>query len=121
MELQEFQFSVIHKPGRLHNNADALSRLLAPQQNALGDCEIIIDPGDDDPVRHKNNCAITVNPTFNLKKAQQEDQIISKIVESKTNGIAKQKLAAWRHDNRLKIFWRHYDKLFVRNGLLYRH
>lgn len=118
MELQEFQFSVIHKPGRLHNNADALSRLLAPQQNALGDCEIIIDPGDDDP---KNNCAITVNPTFNLKKAQQEDQIISKIVESKTNGIAKQKLAAWRHDNRQKIFWRYYDKLFVRNGLLYRH
>lgn len=29
MELQEFQYSVIHKPGKLHNNADALSRLAA--------------------------------------------------------------------------------------------
>ena len=29
MELQEFQFSVVHKPGKLHSNADALSRLVA--------------------------------------------------------------------------------------------
>ena len=33
MELQEFQFSVVHKPGKLHSNADALSRLVAHDQS----------------------------------------------------------------------------------------
>ena len=28
MDLQEFEFSVVHRAGRLHNNADALSRLV---------------------------------------------------------------------------------------------
>ena len=28
MDLQEFDFSVVHRAGRLHNNADALLRLV---------------------------------------------------------------------------------------------
>ena len=28
LDLQEFSFSVVHRAGRLHNNADALSRLV---------------------------------------------------------------------------------------------
>ena len=28
MDLQEFDFSVLHRAGRIHNNADALSRLV---------------------------------------------------------------------------------------------
>jgi len=30
-KLQEFQFSIVHRPGRKHNNADALSRILYMQ------------------------------------------------------------------------------------------
>ena len=36
MELQEFQFSVEHKPGKLHSNADALSRLIVHDQSSEG-------------------------------------------------------------------------------------
>ena len=38
----------------------------------------------------------------------------------KTSRTPKHKLAAWRHDRNLVIFWHHYDKLFVRDGLLYK-
>ena len=38
----------------------------------------------------------------------------------KTSRTLKRKLAAWRHDRNLVIFWRHYDTLFVRDGLLYK-
>lgn len=63
MELRESQFSVVHKPDRLHNNADALSRLSAPPKDALVDPERAkIDSGDEDPVHEHDNCAITVNP-----------------------------------------------------------
>ena len=30
-KLQEYQFSIIHHPGRLHNNADAMSRIPCKQ------------------------------------------------------------------------------------------
>ena len=33
MDLQEFDFSVVHRAGRIHNNVDALSRLV--QTNLL--------------------------------------------------------------------------------------
>ena len=38
----------------------------------------------------------------------------------KTSRTPKPKLAAWRHDRNLVTFWHHYDKTFVRDGLLYR-
>jgi hypothetical protein len=38
----------------------------------------------------------------------------------KTSHTPKHKLAAWRHDRNLVTFWHHYDKLFVKDGLLYR-
>ena len=47
MDLQEFDFSVVHRAGRIHNNADALSRLV--QTNLL-------DSGTTKPAEQ--------NPTF---------------------------------------------------------
>ena len=35
MDLQEFDFSVVHRAGRIHNNADALSRLVQTNSNEL--------------------------------------------------------------------------------------
>ena len=92
MESQEFQFSVVHKPGKLHSNADALSRLVAHDQspnNTLNTTFISHDPAADN-----SNCAITLNTTINLRKAQQDDPSISK----------KHKLVAWRHDRNLVKF-----------------
>ena len=34
MGLQEFHYSVIHRAGRVHNNADALFRLVEPNLSA---------------------------------------------------------------------------------------
>ena len=122
MDLQEFQFSVVHKPGRLHNNADALSCLLIPhKREALTAFENVrIGPSSEDIAQENDNCAITVNPTLNIKQAQQEDPIIAKIMEFKTSGKPRPEFAAWCRDTRLKAFWYHFDRMFIRNGLLYR-
>jgi hypothetical protein len=73
-----------------------------------------------DPAEDNSNCAITLNPTINLRKAQQDDPSISKVIQMKTSRTPKHKLAAWRHDRNLVTFWHHYDILFVRDGLLCR-
>ena len=66
------------------------------------------------------NCAVTLNPTVNLRKAQHEDPVISQIIQMKTRGVPKRKLTGWRNDQRFRPFWYHFDRLFVRDGLLYR-
>lgn len=125
MELQEFQYSVIHKPGKLHNNADALSRLAAhgpSNEKTLTESEMATNTTSTlhYPAANISNCAITLNPTKNLRKAQQDDPNISKLIQMKTSRTPKHELAAWRHDRNLAAFWHHYDKLFVRDGLLYK-
>ena len=102
----ELQFSVIHKPGKLHANADALSRLVVHDQST-------------NPVTDNRNCAISLYPTVNLRQTQQEDPIICQVIQ-KTAGTPKHKLVTWRHDRELVTFWHQYDRLFVRDGLLYR-
>ena len=68
MELQEFQFSVVHKPGKLHSNADALSRLVAHDQSPENTLNTTFNSHD--PAADNSNCAITLNPTINLRKAR---------------------------------------------------
>ena len=110
MELQEFEFSVIHKPGKLHSNADALSCIVAHDQSTENTLNTASN-SPHDPMN--NNCAITLNLTVNLRKAQQDDPSILKVIQMKTSRTPKHKPAAWRHDRNLLIFWQHYDKLFV--------
>ena len=96
---REFQFSVVHKPGKLHTNADASSRLVVHDQST----HLVTD---------KSDCAISLNPTVNLRQAQQEDPIISQVIQMKTASTSKHKLVRWRHDPDLVTFWHHYD-MFV--------
>ena len=128
MELQEFQFSAEHKPGKLHNNADALSLLIVHDQSSesapkgavatTGTLLTIQSTGLDTDT--SNNCAVALNPTINLRKAQHDDPTISQIIQVKKRGVPKYKLSGWRKDPHFRPFWCHYDKLFVHDGLLYR-
>ncbi len=127
MELQEFKFSVIHKAGKLHHNADALSRLLAHDKSPERTCkdyQVDTNPSQNIACNSQktvhDNCAITINPTNNIRKSQQSDPIISQIIEMKKRGTPKNKLVAWRRDRNFASFWHLYDSLFVRDGVLYK-
>ena len=123
MELQEFQFSVEHKPGKLHSNADALSRLIVHDKSSESPHRRAVATGITSKLQGTGldaNCAVTLNPTVNLRKAQHEDPVISQIIQMKTRGVPKRKLKGWRNDPHFRPFWYHFDRLFVRDGLLYR-
>jgi hypothetical protein len=81
MELQEFQFSVVHKPGKIHSNADALSRLVAHDQSTENTLNTTFNSHD--PAADNSNCAITFNPTINLRKAQQTTRVFRKLSKRK--------------------------------------
>ena len=74
MDLQEFDFIVKYRPGRVHNNADALSRLLPYQHQVNSKSSADIS-------------AVTLCPDIKIKDAQEQDPTLAKLREWKTNGL----------------------------------
>ena len=106
MDLQEFDFIVKYRPGRVHNNADALSRLLPYQHqvNSKSSADIF---------------AVTLCPDINIKDAQEQDPSLAKLREWKANGLRNApKLNT--HDPYLHKMLRFYNRLFLRDGILVR-
>ena len=69
-------FEVKHRAGRVHNNADALSRLRPTPE--------LIRKLQQDAI---NTCSVTLNPSINIRDAQQQDASIAK--QGLFNGILK--------------------------------
>ena len=106
MDLQEFDFVVKDRPGRVHNNADALSRLL--------------------PCKHQINLkssadisTVTFCPDINMRDAQGQDPSLAILREWKANGL-KNAPRLNNHDPFLHKMLRFCNRLFLRNDILVR-
>ena len=78
MDLQEFDFTVAHRPGVSNANADALSRLQhqpLPDQMSCGPETV--------------SCLVNLLPDTNLDDAQRQDPHISKVIELKEHSFPK--------------------------------
>ena len=105
MILQEYSFTIQHRPGIAHGNADGLSRL--PSTNASTSCS-----------QSTLNCTTTMSPGYNLSQAQLSDSSISKIIEMLSAEFPKPPYFVWAKDPALRVFWQIWDELFLSNGLL---
>ena len=74
MDMQELDIIVKYTPGHVHNNADALSRLL-PCQHQVND-----KPSAD-------ISAVTLCPDINIRDAQEQDPSLAKLRDWKANGL----------------------------------
>ncbi|CAB4022215.1 Transposon Ty3-G Gag-Pol poly, partial [Paramuricea clavata] len=142
MDIQEFDFSVAHRAGRIHNNADALSRLVQANSSdsttsitkdasqpvfvstirvkLSGGCTAIVKravPSSPQDLKEVNT--ITLNPTMNLRDSQRADSHLASIIDMKTRKSPKPKLTQIQ-DPALKSWFRHYDQYFVHDEILYR-
>ena len=113
-KLQEYHFTVKHRPGKSHNNADAMSRIPCKQ------CGII--PADEAlalaAVVPTDLASLSAHSPEELRTAQIDDPLISSVLASKETN---QKPAVLSNnspkDHRL---WQLWDQLIVINGVLYR-
>ena len=111
MDLQEFDFEVKHRPGRVHNNCDGLSRLpVKPTPE-------VIQQSQFDALK---SCAVTLNPAINIRDAQQADPSISRLFNLKVNNEPKPGARQFRNKPYFRKMLRRYDRLFIHDGILVR-
>ena len=89
--LQEYSFTIKHRPGISHGNADDLSWLPSPDSKSYS--------------KDTLNYVTTMSPGYNLHKAQLDDSTISKIIEIISAGLPKPKYFVWAQDSSLRVFW----------------
>ena len=106
MDLQEFDFEVKHRAGCAHNNADALSRLQPTPE--------LIRKLQQDAI---NTCSVMLNSSINIRDAQEQDASIAKLRDLKLRNQPKPS-ARKSQDVYFHKMLRHYDKLFIREGIL---
>ena len=111
--LQEYQFDILHRPGKKHSNADALSRVLCRQcgflSNEADTCINSVDVSD---------LSLSASSAADLRAAQLADAVIKPILQSKeANHRPNISSADSLPYRRLAQVW---DQLIVKDGVLYR-
>ena len=77
--LQELDFEIVHRKGRSHNNADALSHI---------PCRQCRQPLEELPVAQNTTVGattITSQGTLDIKQFQQDDPVLKPLIQAKLN------------------------------------
>ena len=138
--LGTYNFDLVYRAGRLHNNADGLSRRPCEncsyctrveakderqEQQLEPDCECFRRARTRSKAQ-KENCDhakswVDVKAVKDIKEAQEEDQFISIVIGWLKRGKTR---PAWRdiskYGTTVKAYWAQWDRLCIKEGLLYR-
>nr|XP_055033931.1 uncharacterized protein LOC129422186 [Misgurnus anguillicaudatus] len=123
--LATYNFSLQYKPGKHNIDADVLSRYPAsddvptswteiPQSGVKAICQLASLPWDDESTRLVDQLGVPPN----LKKAQEQDPIISVVKQDIEQGGAPTSVKG--SDPNLALLQRQCPKLVIKNNLLYR-
>lgn len=106
--LSEYDFEIRHRAGRIHGNADALSR-------------IDHDAGIWSKSERKPVAAITIaTHSKDLQKQQSDDPEIAEVIEWLRNAHRPSWDKISTRSTSLKAYWAQFDQLSVRDNILYR-
>ena len=129
-KLQEYDFEIVHRPGRMHGNADAMSRV--PRPCLASDCshcrrqEQREETVDDTPCVRETTAeqggdAERVLPELPAMRDQQmADENIACIMKWLEADCRPDRAEVAAHSEETKIYWAQWDSLRIRDGELYR-
>ena len=117
MILEEHDWTISHKPGKEHTNADAFSR----RPHALDTVESYEDDSSQEEVC--NAIGFLAEPDWSrkqLKESQMRDPIISQVLEI-IGGSRPPFRGKCRQDPKLRQVWRLWHQLAIEGNVLFRH
>ena len=110
--LQEYDFEIIHRKGRLHCNADALSRIPCDQQDFengfAGDNDVAIQAS-----------ALVGRTAEDIKILQEDDLLLGPVKEAKSNNLQPSKEEQKRGSPSMRRLYQLWDQLQLIEGVLY--
>ena len=112
-KLQEYQFSIVHRPGKRHANADALSRLPCQQCGRTSDYE-------NTALLTSSNLLCGYLPD-QLRDKQLLDSCIGQVLRWKENGKQPATDSVKTQPVPLRRLIQQWEQLVVNNGVLYRY
>ena len=108
--LQEMDFEIVHRKGRSHNNAHALSRIPCRQCGQLPE-ELPL--AQDTAV---GATTITNQGSLDLKQFQQDDPVLKPIIHAKLKNISPPQCGQGKESKRLLQLW---NQLHLKQDILY--
>ena len=115
-QLQEFNFVTEHRSGKIHSNADALSRRPCPEE-----CQHCSKHETRDEVKLIRTHGIVDEWTNDsMKRAQEEDIDLQPILGWLQSGVKPQWSDISAYSPATKSYWAQWDSLTLDNGVLYR-
>ena len=122
-----YDFKIIHRPGRQHSNADALSRLSCRQCGWTdGTTESVSAVTRSQQKQHEeaaspeDNSWLTTKSVASLKEEQLQDPVLSKIVQWKVTEAKPKWEKISAESKEVKAYWGMWRQLQVKNGVLYK-
>jgi transposase InsO family protein len=112
-KLAEFDFEILHRPGRKHGNADALSRKPCRQ------CHWEEAEAMDQFVREVTEVTTESDSTTEIVKSQKEDPVLSKVRSWLSEGMPSlQEILL--EEEAVKVYWHQRDSLYLKDDAIYR-
>ena len=108
--LQELNFEIVHRNGRSHNNADALSHIPYRQCG---------QPTEELPAAQNTPIGVTTvtgQKSLDIKQFQQDDPLLKLLIQAKSNKSAPPQNQRDKESKRLIQLW---DQLHLKQGILY--
>ena len=112
-KLQEFQFTIVHRPGRAHANADALSR------QPVRHCSKMCPDASPHVVNSVTNLVMGYS-CDELQQAQAEDKVIGKLLQAKQADCRPSVAYSTGETLEYRHLLQHWDQLLIQDGLLWR-
>ena len=113
-KLEEFQFEVVHRKGKAHCNADALSRMFSQQTSNVD----VVCPATIAPVVLAT--ALGGKSHQDIRKCQMEDDLIGPIFQVKVDGIKPSADTVKGCDPKYRKLVQIWDQLIIKDDLLWR-
>ena len=104
--LQELNFTIVHRKGKVHNNTDTLSRMPCRQ---CGRVQLLLEN------TVVANTAIGGETANTIQQLQSEDRILRSIIESKQNNSSPPQRLQGKEGQRLLQLW---NQLHLKDGVL---
>ena len=132
--MSSYNFSIVHRPGRLHRNADGMSRASRPcepctycdrqdlkNENASTLLAMTSDECSTNGTSDETDIPFIGSHDM-LRTSQSNDHIISKFVQMKETFVDSR--PKWEdvscENTVLKQYWSQWDRMYLQNGILYR-